>query len=71
MQMETHMYNILEPNLLEFIPGGNQGTYTTNPAFKAVAPGTTVVHLVNSSDISKIYEIEITVTSQGVQAANP
>ena len=60
---ENWSAHILEPNLLEFIPGGNQGTYTTNPAFKAVAPGTTMVHLVNASDISKIYEIEITVTS--------
>ena len=59
---ENWSAHILEPGILEFIPGGNQGTYTTNPAFKALAAGTTMVHLVNASDISKVYEIEITVT---------
>ncbi len=59
---ENWSAHILEPGLLEFIPGGSQGTYTTNPAFKALAPGTTMVHLVNTSDVTKVYEIEITVT---------
>ena len=54
--------HILEPGILEFVPGGNQGTYTTNPAFNALAPGKTVVHLLNSTDVTKVYEIEITVT---------
>ena len=59
---ENWSAHILEPGILEFIPGGNQGTYTTNPALKALAVGTSVVHLVNASDISKVYEVEITVT---------
>lgn len=59
---ENWSTHILEPGIVEFIPGGNQGTFTTNPAFKALKPGTTMVHLVNASDISKVYEIEITVT---------
>ena len=54
--------HILEPGTVEFVPGGDQGTYTTNPAFKALAPGKTVVHLLNSTDVTKVYEIEITVT---------
>ena len=59
---ENWSAHILEPGILEFIPGGNQGTYTTNPAFKALAAGTTMVHLVNASDVSKVYEVQITVT---------
>ena len=60
---ENWSAHILEPGIVEFIPGGNQGTYTTNPAFKALAAGTTMVHLVNASDVSKVYEVQITVTS--------
>ena len=54
--------HILTDGILEFVPGGNQGTYTTNPAFKAVGVGTTVVHLLNSTDVTKVYELQITVT---------
>ncbi len=60
---ENWSAHILEPGILEFIPGGNQGAYTTNPALKALKPGTTVVHLLNSTDVSKVYEISVTVTS--------
>ena len=61
---ENWSAHILEPGILEFIPGGSQGSYITNPAFKALAAGTTVVHLLNSTDVSKVYEIQITVTEQ-------
>ena len=55
--------HIVESGILEFVPGGDQGGYTTNPSFKAIAVGTTTVHVVNSADPNTTYEIEITVTS--------
>jgi hypothetical protein len=52
----------LTDGIVEFVPGGNQGTYTTNPAFKAIGVGTTVVHLLNSKDVTRVIEMQITVT---------
>ena len=52
---------IITPGIVEFVPGGDQGSYTTNPAFKALSAGATTVKLVNSDDPTKVYQIEITV----------
>ena len=53
---------VLTNGVVSFIPGGDQGGYITNPAFKALAAGATTVKVVNSDDPSKIYQIEITVS---------
>ena len=53
---------VLTDGVVSFIPGGDQGGYVTNPAFKALAAGATTVKLVNSDDPAKVYQIEITVT---------
>jgi uncharacterized membrane-anchored protein len=52
---------VITPGIVVFIPGGDQGGYTTNPAFKALGAGATTVKLVNSDDPTKVYQIEITV----------
>ena len=53
---------LLTDGVVSFIPGGDQGGYVTNPAFKALAAGATTVKVVSSDDPSKIYQIEITVS---------
>ena len=49
---------IMEPALATFIPGGDQGTYSTNPGITALAAGTTIVHVTHGSDM---YEITLTI----------
>jgi len=36
---------VADPSVVSFIPGGNQGTYTTNPGLKPLKKGTTTVTL--------------------------
>jgi len=36
---------IADPTIVSFTPGGNQGTYTTNPGLKPLKKGTTIVTL--------------------------
>lgn len=50
------------PGIVEFVPGGDQGGYTTNPSIKSLTSGATTVKLVNSDDATNIYQLEITVT---------
>ncbi|MBU6314848.1 MAG: hypothetical protein KJS70_07475, partial [Actinomycetales bacterium] len=52
---------VLPDGVVAFIPGGDQGGYTTNPAFKALAAGATTVKVVNSDNPTKVYQIEIIV----------
>ena len=47
-----------DPTLAVFTPGGDQGTYTTNPGLSALAAGTTIVHLSHGSEI---FEIALTI----------
>jgi len=51
---------VVDATIGQFIAGGNQGTYTTNPAIKALKVGTTLVHITHGSDM---YELQMTVTS--------
>ena len=50
---------VRDMDIAEFIPGGNQGTYTTNPAVKALKVGVTTLHVTHGSES---FEIHITVT---------
>ncbi len=36
---------VADPTIVSFTPGGNQGTYTTNPGLKPLKKGTTIVTL--------------------------
>ena len=36
---------VADPTIVSFTPGGNQGTYTTNPSLKPLKKGTTIVTL--------------------------
>ena len=49
-----------DPMIGTFIPGGNQGTYTTNPAFQPLKVGSTIVRI--SEKGGETYEISVTVT---------
>ena len=51
---------LVDMDIAVFIPGGDQGTYTTNPAVKALKVGTTTLHVTHGSDV---FEIQLTVTS--------
>ncbi len=51
--------NVVDMSIAEFIPGGDQGSYTTNPAVKALKIGTTTMHVTHGTDL---FEIELTVT---------
>lgn len=51
---------VADSTIAEFIPGGDQGTYTTNPAVKALKVGTTTLQVTHGSDV---FEIQLTVTS--------
>ena len=51
---------VVDATIATFIPGGDQGTYTTNPALKTLKVGMTSVHVTHGSDV---FEIELTVTS--------
>ena len=51
---------VTDATIATFIAGGNQGTYTTNPALKTLALGTTTVHVTHGTEI---FDIELTVTS--------
>jgi len=46
-------------DIAEFVPGGDQGTYTTNPAVKALKVGVTTLHVTHGSES---FEIHLTVT---------
>ncbi|CAB4794817.1 unannotated protein [freshwater metagenome] len=50
---------VADPSIATFVPGGDQGTYTTNPALTANAVGTTSVHIIHGSDS---FELQLTVT---------
>lgn len=50
---------VIDMDIAEFIPGGDQGTYTTNPAVKALKVGTTTLHVTHGNDV---FEIQLTVT---------
>jgi hypothetical protein len=39
---------IANPSIVAFTPGGNQGTYTTNPGLKPLKKGTTIVTLLHN-----------------------
>ena len=62
---------VLSDGVVSFVPGGDQGGFITNPSLKALISGATTVKLVNSDDPTKVYQLEITVNSQGVLATNP
>jgi len=49
---------VIDPTIAEFIAGGDQGTYTTNPAIKILATGTTLVRVTHGSDN---FEIDLSV----------
>jgi hypothetical protein len=51
---------VVDATIATFIPGGDQGTYTTNPALKTLAMGTTTVHVTHGTEV---FDIELTVTS--------
>lgn len=51
---------VADSTIAEFIPGGDQGSYTTNPAVKALKIGITTIHVTHGSDV---FEIQLTVTS--------
>lgn len=51
--------HVVDMDIAEFIAGGDQGTYTTNPAVKALKLGITTLHVTHGSDV---YEIQLTVT---------
>ena len=51
--------HIVDPTIAQFIPGGDQGSYTTNPAVKPLKVGTTAMHVMHGSDV---FEIQLTVT---------
>jgi len=36
---------VVDPTIVSFTPGGNQGTYTTNPGLKPLKKGVTIVSL--------------------------
>ena len=57
---ENWSATLVDPTIGKFIAGGNQGTYTTNPAIKALKAGTTTVHVTHGSDM---YDLQLTVTS--------
>ena len=49
---------VIDPTIAEFIAGGDQGSYTTNPAIKTLTTGTTVVRVTHGAEI---FEIDVTV----------
>ncbi|TRZ71426.1 MAG: hypothetical protein D4Q78_06540 [Streptomycetaceae bacterium] len=51
---------VRDMDIAEFIPGGDQGSYTTNPAVKPLKVGTTTLHVTHGNDV---FEIQLTVTS--------
>ncbi len=50
---------LVDPTIAQFIAGGDQGTYTTNPAIKTLKVGTTTVHITHGSES---FEMQLTVT---------
>ena len=50
---------VKDSKIAEFIAGGNQGSYVSNPGIKALTLGKTTVHLVHGNDS---FELELTVT---------
>ena len=51
---------VADPTIATFIPGGNQGTYTTNPALKPLKVGMTIVHMTQAGGMT--YDIAVTIT---------
>jgi len=51
---------VADPTMATFIPGGNQGTYTTNPALKPLKVGKTLVHMTQAGGMT--YDIAVTIT---------
>ena len=51
---------VADTTIATFIPGGDQGTYTTNPALQTLTMGTTIVHVTHGADV---FDIELTVTT--------
>ena len=49
---------VANPTIAEFIAGGDQGTYTTNPAIKTLSAGNTLLRVTHGAEI---FEIDLTV----------
>lgn len=49
---------VTDSTIAQFIAGGDQGSYTTNPAIKTLTTGTTVVRVTHGAEI---FEIDLTV----------